>query len=64
MTVVVSLIKVFESGFPPLGGSAAPPKTLVSLLIKVLFPQPESAAKPITIVPESAHVITELPDLL
>ncbi len=50
MTVVVSLISVLESGFPPLGGVAAPPNTLVNLRINVLFPQPESAAKPITTV--------------
>ncbi len=50
MTVVVSLIRVLESGFPPLGGVAAPPKMLVNLRMNVLFPQPESAAKPITTV--------------
>lgn len=33
------LLRVLESGLPPLGGSAAPPNTLVSLLMKVLFPQ-------------------------
>jgi hypothetical protein len=48
MTVVVSLISVLESGFLPFGGTAAPPNTLVSRCMKVLFPHPESAARPIT----------------
>lgn len=66
MTVVVSLMSVLESGFPPLGGSAAPPNTLVSLLMKVLFPHPESAANPMTTVrcSPAEHVITLLPQLL
>lgn len=53
--MVVSLIRVLESGLPPLGGSAAPPKTLVSRRMKVLLPQPESAAKPMTTVLTSAE---------
>lgn len=53
--MVVSLISVFESGLPPFGGSAAPPKTLVRRLMKVLLPQPESAARPITTVFASAE---------
>lgn len=60
MTVVVSLMSVLESGLPPLGGSAAPPKTLVNLLMKVLFPHPESAAKPITTVFSAEHAISLL----
>lgn len=60
MTVVVSLMSVLESGLPPLGGSAAPPKTLVNLLMKVLFPHPESAAKPITTVFSAEQAISLL----
>ncbi|KAI5681426.1 hypothetical protein M9H77_02654 [Catharanthus roseus] len=33
--------------FPPFGVSAAPPSTLINLLIKVLFPHLEFAANPI-----------------
>ncbi|MFS7928038.1 hypothetical protein Hanom_Chr04g00316221 [Helianthus anomalus] len=50
-------MSVFESGLPPFGGEAAPPNTLVNLLMKVLFPHPESAASPITIVSPPEHVI-------
>ncbi|KAL3610191.1 hypothetical protein D5086_001211 [Populus alba] len=39
-------MSVFESGFPPLGGSAAPPKTLVNLPHEGAFTShPESAAR-------------------
>ena len=53
-------MRVFESGFTPLGGSAAPPKTLVRRLMKVLLPHPESAARPITTVlsAETEHMTT------
>jgi hypothetical protein len=48
--VAVSLTSVLEFGFPPLGGSAPPPNTLVRRRMNVLFPHPESAATPITTV--------------
>jgi hypothetical protein len=48
--VTVSLMSVLESGFPPLGGSASPPNTLIRRRRNVLFPHPELAASPITTV--------------
>lgn len=54
-------MRVLESGLPPLGGSAAPPNTLVKRLMKVLLPHPESAARPITTVfsPDTEHMTTD-----
>lgn len=43
-------MSVLESGFPFFSGSALPPKTLVNLLMNVVFPHPESAPSPMTSV--------------
>merc|ERR1719460_1526087 len=43
-------MRVLLSGFPPFGGSGSPPKSWVTLRMKVDLPHPESAARPMTMV--------------
>ena len=51
-------MSVLLSGFPPSGGVALPPNRDVMRRIKVDFPHPESAARPMTTGPSRAARVT------
>ena len=53
-------MRVFESGLPPSGGVALPPKREVMRRMKVDLPQPESAARPMTTGPSAFAEVTTL----
>ena len=56
--MVVSDTSVLLSGFPPSGGVALPPNRDVMRRMKVDFPHPESAARPMTTGPSRPARVT------